>query len=307
MKPSSFSATPLEIRSALSLLGWRRLAVATIVCLLAGFAARSDDAAAPELDPAATKEASAARLKLMRRRVMSLAAEYETPRGRAKAEIIEAPLLRYNNPAGQIVTLDAAVWAWGRTGRPIALASVEEAGCELVSLAEKGVSLTGRSGFNWSPTASEVKWQTLPAAPAPGDSLAVRARQMKDIAKRFSATGHYGQGEQNTELRLLDRPLHRYADREQGLIDGAIFAFVAGTNPEVILLVECREDSKQRQNWFYAFARLSAGELDARLGDKLVWNCPPISAWVSSAPYTVGRFGPEDLAPESDPPTTPDK
>jgi len=270
------------------------------VLLLVGGSAWSAGESKSDADRDVTKEASAARMNLMRRRVMSLSAEFETPGGRAKAEIIEAPLLRYNNPAGQIVTLDSAVWAWGRVGRPVALASVEEAGCELVSLADKGVSLTGKSGFDWSPTASEVKWQILPAAPVPGDSPVVRARQMKETAKRFSATGHYGSGQENTELRLLDRQLHRYADRDHGLLDGAIFAFVAGTNPEVILLVECREDRQQRPHWFYAFARLSAGALDARLGDQLVWNCPAISEWVASAPYTVGRFGPEDLAPDSD-------
>jgi hypothetical protein len=273
------------------------LAVAT-VSLLPTFSARSEENAQGDRD--AAKEASAARLNLMRRRVMSLSAEYETPDGRAKAQIIEAPLLRYNNPAGQIVTLDSAVWAWGRVGRPVALASVEEAGCELVSLADKGVSLTGRSGFTWSPTGSEVKWLKLPAAPAPGESLVIRARQMKEIAKRFSATGHYGKGQENTELRLLDRQLHRYADRDHGLFDGAIFAFVAGTNPEVILLLECRAGKQDRSEWHYAFARLSAGALDARLGNELVWNCPAISEWVASAPYTVGRFGPEDLAPDSD-------
>jgi hypothetical protein len=277
-------------------------AIAAVI-LLAGVAARSDDAPKADADRDAARQASAARLKLMRRRVMSLTAEFETTDGLAKAELIETPLLRYSNPAARIVTLDAAVWAWGRVGRPVALASVEESGCEIVSLADQAVSLTGKSGLKWAPTTTEIRWQIVSDVPPPADAAAVRARQMKEIAKGFSATGHYGKGEENLELRLLDRHLHRYANPEGGLIDGAIFAFVAGTNPEVILLLECRQVDSKRRGWFFAFARLSAGELEARRGNTLVWNCPAITGWVANAPYSVAKFGKEDLVPEGELPS----
>jgi hypothetical protein len=280
----------------------RQLLAIGVICLMVGGIARSDDLP-PDPEQAANRQAGAERLKLMRRRVMSLTAQVKSAKGWVKAELIESPLLRYSNPAGQIVTPDAAVWAWSQEGRPIALTSVEESGCEVVSLADTAVSLTGKSGLKWSPKSSELEWKIVPGAPAPVDGEVARARQMKEIAQGFTATGHYGKGTENLDLRLLVRHLHRYSNPEQKLIDGAIFAFVAGTNPEVLLLVECRESAGKRRDWFYAFARLSAGELDARHGDKLVWNCPAIDQWVADAPYSVAKFGRDDLAPDDLPPS----
>ena len=282
----------------------RRLNCLLFLIVASAQAAPADESSNSDPDQEATRQASAARLKLMRRRVSSLKALVETSNGPEEVEVIETPLLRYSNPAAPIVTRDAAVWAWGRVGRPVALASVEAEGCELVSLSDRAVSLSGKSGLKWAPSASELKFMIVPDAPAPGESQVVRARQMKELARKFSATGHYGKGSENLELRLMDRYIHRYADPERGLVDGAIFVFAAGTNPEVLLLVECRQAEQKKRDWLYACARLSAGGLEARLGDKVVWSCAAISAWDSNAPYTAATFGPEDLAPD-DPTRTP--
>jgi hypothetical protein len=46
------------------------------------------------------------------------------------------------------------------------------------------------------------------------------------------------------ELRLLPKPLYRYASRSQKVLDGALFAYVwtRGTDPEWLLLLEARDD-----------------------------------------------------------------
>lgn len=252
--------------------------------------------------PESDKQASAARLAVMRSRALSLTAEAQTAADKepVKVEVIESPLLRYSNPAASIVTDDATVWAWGRTGRPRILASVEKAGCEVVSLSDEPVSLTGKSGLKWSAKATEIKFQPVPKAPVPSDSATARVRQMKDIFARFTATGRYGDTGA-IELRPLVRHLYRYANPDGRIVDGAIFALTAGTNPEVFVLLECRKSSKnQPLEWHYGCTRLSAGELEARLDDKIVWTCPAISMWSNTAPYFSTPFGKEDLVSEND-------
>lgn len=289
------------IRSA-AIIGWL---VCHAICFgwhvrFSGAAARPDDDSKADSATDADKRASAARLALMRRRAMSLTAEVETEDGPVKVPIVEAPLLRYSNPAAQIVTPDATVWAWGRVGRPAVLASVEESGCEMVALSDRPILLRGRSGVKWSSRDSEIQWKPVPDAAQPDKIPIVRARQMNEIVKRFAATGHYGPGSENLELRLMDRRLLRYFNPEENLIDGAIFAFAAGTNPEVLVLLECREPDGKTQQWYYGCARFSAGELEARLGETIVWTCPAIASWSQTAPYSVARFGEEDIIPESE-------
>lgn len=274
-------------------LSWLLLLVSSIQF---AFADDSD----PDAERESERRASVARLTLMRRRVRSLSAVVDTTTGSTKVDVIEAPLLRYSNPAANIVTLDATIWAWGRVGRPAALASVEAEGCELVSLTEQGLSLSSRSGLKWTPHDSEATFKILPDGPIPGDSEVVRARQMKEQARRFSAKGHYGDDSKNLELRLMDRYIHRYADTENGIVDGAIFAFAAGTNPEVLLFVECRKSDQIRRDWFYACARLSAGGLDVRLDENVIWTRPPITRWDSVAPYISAAFTSDDLGPDEE-------
>ena len=50
-----------------------------------------------------------------------------------------------------------------------------------------------------------------------------------------------------------------------------MFAFVMGTDPEVILLLEAVERGEDWA-WQYAFARATAWAAEASLGDRLVWS-----------------------------------
>lgn len=94
---------------------------------------------------------------------------------------------------------------------------------------------------------------------------------MKDLARRFSCrlTGD-ADGEQ---LRLLPRPLYRYQTNRDNLIDGALFAFVQGTDPEVVLVLEATRRDK-RSEWRYALTRLSMATLEADLDGKSMWAVP---------------------------------
>lgn len=264
------------------------LSASLILMLQASFALAADK------QPIKEESDSAQRKDVMRRRVMSLTLESQTDNGQVNVPVIETPLLRYSNPASDIITPDATVWAWGKAGRPSAIASVEPAGLEVVSLSDLPLTMSGKSGTKWTASTSELKWSEVPDSPEAGATSASRSRQMKEISRRFTATGTY-HGGGAVQLRLMDRQLLRYTDEDKRLIDGAIFAFAAGTNPEVLLLVEARQPEGQPAKWSYAFARLSAGLLEARLGEAVVWSCPSITSWSSTAPYTSAAFDKEDI------------
>ncbi|MDB5306175.1 MAG: hypothetical protein JWO38_377, partial [Gemmataceae bacterium] len=61
-----------------------------------------------------------------------------------------------------------------------------------------------------------------------------------------------------------------------GVVDGAVFALVseAGTDPEVLLVIEAREEAGKLQ-WEYACGRFSDWELHVQRKDKEVWSSVP--------------------------------
>ncbi|HEY2250159.1 MAG TPA: hypothetical protein VGH74_03820, partial [Planctomycetaceae bacterium] len=195
---------------------------------------------------------------------------------------------------------DATLWAWGKSGRPSVVAAIHEDrgpknawSCEMVSLANQAVSIAGKPGWEWTPAKSGIEWKNVPGAPVAGKTAIARSAQIKDLANRFTSTGHYRNGN-IIELRLMGKPLHRYADPEQGLVDGAIMAFVEGTNPETLLLIECRGDQENKPAWFYGLARMSGGHLVARLEETVVWECPDIQGFDAERSYSSYN-GPQEI------------
>ena len=163
-------------------------------------------------------------------------------------------------------------------GRPLAAACVypwaKRLEHDFESLS-RGKIIAKRDGaVVWQPQQGGVTFADFPGAPAPDGAKAQRLRQMKSLAEKFKTTmlGWKRDNTDREELRLLSRPLYRYEPKEGGdLIDGAVFAFVMGTDPEIILLIEGVKD-KDSAKWQYAFARRTSGELEARLGEAVVWK-----------------------------------
>ncbi len=272
-------------RCGLSLLATLSITLGLIVAR-----APADEESEGAADRGDSKSERAARVEFMRVRAASLSAKVAVDDEVARAELVEPPLLHYNNLAGK--EFDATVWAWGMKGRPIAVATLavhrNEArtwNCEMVALADGDVTIAAKSGWRWAPARPGIDWHPVSKAPAAGKTAAVRGAQMKGIAERFSATGYYREGH-IVELRLMGRPLLRYADPNQGLVDGALFAFADGTNPEVLLLVECRQGDDGKLTWVSGCARMSGGRLVVRLGEDTVWECPEIRGFNPEEPYT---------------------
>jgi hypothetical protein len=245
--------------------------------------------------PAAGQENDASRktLETMRRYVASLHAVSHPAKGEElPLKLVTTPVLRYSDAGG--ITTDASIWVWGDQGRPAIMAGIffltqegrdPKWSCELLSLADDGVAVSSDVGWRWAPDKGDLKWFAI--EDTPGDSDRQRLRQMKEIAERYEVTTF--EKTAKSQLRLMVQPLYRYADEEKGLIDGSVFSYAAGTNPETVLIVECRK-TNDALGWRAAFARFGANRCQARKGETAVWECQAIQRWDAKEPY-FSQFG----------------
>ena len=138
----------------------------------------------------------------------------------------------------------------------------------------RGTLIGKRDGvFVWRPEKPGVQFHPIPDADEPADKPVARLRQMKTFASQFSSTmlGWRADKKDREPLRLLPQPLYRYDSKRSDVLDGAVFAFVQGTDPESLLLLEAFKTGG-RFEWQFAFARRTSGELEGRHKDKIVWH-----------------------------------
>ena len=187
---------------------------------------------------------------------------------------IEQPILRYTDNITAVP--DGAVFLWTDGGHPAAVLSVwyhpdGRRFHEFQSLSPRPLVAEADGGVQWQPEEPGVQYHPVPEAPPPAAEDKQRLVQMRTLARRFAAAvtdGKYGR----QELRLLAQPLHRYGDRQTDVLDGAVFAFAKGTNPEIMLLLEARKDDKGEHRWHYAPARMSSRECEVTCDGKVVWH-----------------------------------
>ena len=125
--------------------------------------------------------------------------------------------------------------------------------------------------FEWAPAA--VEFRKVDGAPAA--TPAGRLAQMRGIARDLSAWMEVDKRE--WELRLLPQPMTRYQPAEGEVIDGALFCWVwtKGTDPEVVVAVECHRTAAKALEWRVAPVRFSNRELWLKQGDRELWRVPP--------------------------------
>ena len=204
--------------------------------------------------------------------------------GDASATEAMAPqrVLRWQNGTRGTQESDGVFVLWILKGRPEASASIfpyeGSIHHEFVSLSRDANLVVRDEGrVIWSPATPGIAFKDITGAPAPAGNPAARLKQMKGLADRFKVaiTGRRADNSDREELRVLPRPLYRYEPSEapgqgSGWIDGGVFAFVQGTDPEAILLLEA-VDSDGRPRWQYGFARATSTALEARLDKQAVW------------------------------------
>ncbi len=127
----------------------------------------------------------------------------------------------------------------------------------------------------WYPAKSGIEFPSVPDAPAPEQSPAARLRQMKSLAGQFTVTlvRWREDGTDREELRMLPQPIYRYESEDPEVLNGGVFAFVQGTDPEALLMLQAVRKGDGWE-WHYGFVRRTSGVLDARHRGKLVWHVP---------------------------------
>jgi hypothetical protein len=142
----------------------------------------------------------------------------------------------------------------------------------LFSLSDGLIEARWPGETGWSSTKPGVEMRLLPDAPKAAAADTGRLLQMKEAARRFAIT-MTGWQNRKDEMRLLPRPVYRYADPESGIQDGAIFAFVVyGTNPSCLILIELQGADVAHAVWKYGPRRTTDGGLNVRLDGKEVWS-----------------------------------
>jgi hypothetical protein len=144
----------------------------------------------------------------------------------------------------------------------------------IVSLSPDLIRVEGDEAWNWSSSRPGLDLRDIPRSPNPVESEALRLSQMREIARRFEAHEEAGLARGRLQLRLLPKPVYRYADPASGLRDGAIFGFAYGTNPDLLLVVELRQQGDSGPKWRYGLARLGGGETIVSLDGQEVWSQP---------------------------------
>ena len=126
----------------------------------------------------------------------------------------------------------------------------------------------------WRPMTTGLEFREFAKAPPPAKSQARRRLQLKELADRFQVTmiGWSLEKPDPEKLRLLPQPLYRYGGEGKEVLDGALFGYVMGTDPEAALMIEAFRTPDGDYQWQYAFVRQTSGGLEAKLGDEVVWT-----------------------------------
>jgi hypothetical protein len=241
-----------------------------MLLVLLGAGPAQPPSAAPADTNAEAEQASAAAKKQV--------GEYVVRLEKSQLRLEPEPVLRWTNHLGRRFYGDVYVWTY--EGRPEVAASVttvftarRETYTEIQSLSTGRPILSRNEKVVWEPAEPGVELKHLPGAPKPGATAGARLLQMRALAGQFSVVADYGiDKEQKEDLRLLTRPIYRYESAAQEVVDGGLFAFTKGTDPDAFLLLEAR-GKKDDVEWQYAFARFNGScALRAVLKDKEVWQ-----------------------------------
>jgi hypothetical protein len=228
-----------------------------------------------------SRDENAQRLKFMKDSVAAyvLAREGDNP---MVLKLQPDPAFRLGKQ-GDGVVMEGAIFLWAdEVGRPGAAAQVflaQRAGRpdgewlhEFTSLATGPFTAVQGGTPRWLPMVAGVSFQPIPGAPKPAGSAAARLRQMRDLAAEFRAEDDFW-GRGWNVLRLLPTPISRYGKVGGTPEDGALFAFVLGTDPESFLFIEARSAANGLE-WQYAFAPMTCWALKAEHKGRSVWSLP---------------------------------
>ncbi len=196
------------------------------------------------------------------------------------------PVLTYSNPV-RMYQQHGALYIWTHRGRSL-FAGCIWSGADLESkgeyryvsheghsLAPAAVRAEQQGRVLWKSARPGVRWQEMKSAP-PAKSRALRLAQMRSIARILKIEMEADVA----DLRLLIQPIYRYPEDVADVTDGAIFAWVMGTDPEAFLIVEAGDDG-----WRAAVARFTNEVVRVSSPDGPLYDCGPIQQRTLEGPY----------------------
>jgi hypothetical protein len=218
-------------------------------------------------------------------------------------QLEQKSILRWSNP---LTGAYGEAFLWTNRTRPRVIASVYQyysparyLAVEFQSLAPDGLIAKRGAQEVWKTPTPGVEFKALSTAPRPADTQAKRLAQMRTLAREFEIRFTTPDGEKEW-LRLMTQPNYRYECAEEKILDGAVFIFAQGTNPEAVLLIEARQMDEGDQ-WHFALARQTGYQLDALRDEKVVWSVPAAlgdQRVARTEPYTTFFRSHNDGAPE---------
>jgi hypothetical protein len=195
-------------------------------------------------------------------------------------ELRTTPVMRWTNLVVSPDNTQGECFVWTVNGRPevfVSLFSYNKNQKRTVAhafntLSRQPLVATYKDEVFWTPTLSGVhEMKPILGAPPPADSRARRLVQMRQLARSFSARSGGTNGDKELELRLFTTPVFRYEGESEETLDGALFAFVTGTDPEVLLMIEAHSlDGEMR--WHYVAARHSYLTLRVKYKGEPAWE-----------------------------------
>jgi hypothetical protein len=218
------------------------------------------------------------------------------------------PVLRWTNPAAGRVYGNTYVWL--HQGRPVVVGCLfwnvqpwNTFNAELAALTGTKLAAERNGKEMWRPK-DAWKWRALPGAPAPAATPAQRLIQMRALAAEFTAevldTRNNPKGDEQTP-RLLPKPLYRYDATQTKTLDGGLFAFVLGTDPELMVLVEC-DTAAEKPEWRFGVTRMNRDAVRLKRRGEVVWEVASFREHKSDDPYYFFGLGlPKNERKESKP------
>ncbi len=210
-------------------------------------------------------------------------------------DLHQEPLLTYNNPVRRNQQ-HGALFLWTDHGRPALIGSilsgvvVVDSGVRNIThewhslSTELAVARRGEKEL-WTADEPGIAWQSLTGHAPPHASRPLRLTQMRQIVRTLTATIASEEG----DLRLLTQPLYRYPEDAPGVLDGAVFAFVMGTDPELFVLLEARSVAATLRvaspEWSVAFARFTHIPVTVKAGDAVLWDCDKATPYKRTGKY----------------------
>jgi hypothetical protein len=188
-------------------------------------------------------------------------------------------IMKWNNQVRGGGTVIGLPVVWTDESRPQVIASIypwEGILTQEYDVLARDVKVVAKANDRvvWRPATTGIDFRPFPRAPSPAKTQAQRRLQLKELAEQFEVTmiGWSLEKTDREQLRLLPQPLYRYGVEGKDVLDGAIFGYVIGTDPEAALMIEAFRTQDGKYQWQYAFVRQTSGGLEAKLQGEVVWT-----------------------------------